>query len=333
VTAALVLDTSIKAGAIGLLAWAATARAGLADARRAHQIWGAAAAAFVFLPLTYLCLTPAAAVVPAAAVAARLPSVDTVPWWLAAVYVTGVAVLLARTALGVIAVRSLFARALALDDDPGAADLCAACARGGAVLVESAFVGAPATAGALRPHVLLPAGWRELPRDTIDAAVRHELAHVARRDYLVLLAIDVIGAVWWFHPVAWLARRRVRWFAELACDADAAVAVGSDDYARALVALARNAVCPGYGLVLSATSAVRQRVELLLAGRSGRSLRLRAAVLVGVALLAMVAVVRVGPRALVVPAVAASHTSQRGGPEGSRDNVHAATHAARHRGH
>jgi beta-lactamase regulating signal transducer with metallopeptidase domain len=48
--------------------------------------------------------------------------------------------------------------------------------------------------------------------------LRHELAHVIRRDYLLSSLIDGACTLLFFHPALWAARKRMRVERELACD-------------------------------------------------------------------------------------------------------------------
>jgi hypothetical protein len=92
------------------------------------------------------------------------------------------------------------------------AALVRACAAHAVVLLETAAVGVPATAGLWRPCVFLPQGWRDLEPWLVAAIVRHELAHVRRRAYATIVGAEIVKALFWFHPVAWLACARLRWF-------------------------------------------------------------------------------------------------------------------------
>jgi beta-lactamase regulating signal transducer with metallopeptidase domain len=71
-----------------------------------------------------------------------------------------------------------------------------------------------------RPVVVLPARLlAELSPQERDALLAHELAHVRRCDDLVRwLEVIVLGAYWW-NPVAWFARRKLREAEEECCDA------------------------------------------------------------------------------------------------------------------
>lgn len=91
-----------------------------------------------------------------------------------------------------------------------------------------------------RAHLLLPMDALSWDDDRIDAVLRHELAHVRRADWLVHLLASLVRAGLWWHPLAWLAYRRLEAESERACD-DAVLAQGADPstYAEHLVAIAR----------------------------------------------------------------------------------------------
>ena len=68
----------------------------------------------------------------------------------------------------------------------------------------------------------------------------HELAHVARRDWLVHVVAEVARAIYWFNPLFWYACARLRRDSEHACD-DIVLehGIGRTSYAAHLVDLAR----------------------------------------------------------------------------------------------
>ena len=70
-----------------------------------------------------------------------------------------------------------------------------------------------------------------------ELVLRHELTHARRGDAWWCLAMEIISALLWFHPLAWLARPRFRLDQELACDAASLRALPSRHagYARALL--------------------------------------------------------------------------------------------------
>jgi hypothetical protein len=70
------------------------------------------------------------------------------------------------------------------------------------------------------PRVLVPASLLDrLTEEQWDTLLAHELAHLRRRDHWVrLLELAVIGLYWW-HPIVWWARHKLREAEEQCCDA------------------------------------------------------------------------------------------------------------------
>ncbi len=72
----------------------------------------------------------------------------------------------------------------------------------------------------LKPVLVLPAElWSTLDTTSRRVIVAHEIAHLRRRDHRLAWLMGVIGVLYWWHPLAWWTRRRVRDEAELSCDA------------------------------------------------------------------------------------------------------------------
>ncbi len=67
----------------------------------------------------------------------------------------------------------------------------------------------------------------ELSDERQDALLAHELAHLARRDTLWLPLTGLLVAAFFFQPLNWLARRRLRDLSELLCDEWAVARTGS----------------------------------------------------------------------------------------------------------
>ena len=89
------------------------------------------------------------------------------------------------------------------------------------VRLVSGAAAAPAfTLGVLRPVVHLPARFLRAgsPRTAVDAALAHELAHVAALDDLQLRLRGIAYALFFFHPAAWWASIRHAESRELAAD-------------------------------------------------------------------------------------------------------------------
>lgn len=90
-----------------------------------------------------------------------------------------------------------------------------------------------------RRLMLLPGAlWEELDDIGRRAVVMHELAHLKRRDHWICWGDLLIGCVYWWHPIAWWVRRRIRDEADFCCDAwvTALLPSGRSAYARALLA-------------------------------------------------------------------------------------------------
>jgi beta-lactamase regulating signal transducer with metallopeptidase domain len=77
----------------------------------------------------------------------------------------------------------------------------------------------PAVAGVLHPRISLPRGIDHLlSQRELDAVLIHEVAHARRRDNLIRLIHEVTLCALWFHPLVWLAGRRLALYRELSCD-------------------------------------------------------------------------------------------------------------------
>jgi beta-lactamase regulating signal transducer with metallopeptidase domain/preprotein translocase subunit SecD len=73
--------------------------------------------------------------------------------------------------------------------------------------------------GLLHGAVYLPANFTKTGTDnTRSAVLLHEIAHVTRLDPLVNLVQIAIQAIYWFHPLVWLANRMIRSEREKCCD-------------------------------------------------------------------------------------------------------------------
>lgn len=89
-----------------------------------------------------------------------------------------------------------------------------------------------------RCEILFPEGLLErLQEGELDAILAHELAHIRRRDHWIRPLELFIVALYWWHPVAWWARRHLRRSEELACDAMVLSILGSRSrvYAQSLL--------------------------------------------------------------------------------------------------
>jgi TonB family protein len=98
----------------------------------------------------------------------------------------------------------------------------------------------PLTWGIFRPVIVLPSSAAEWPEDRRRIVLSHELAHIARHDWLLQICAELARAIYWFHPLVWLAGACLRQESERACD-DAVLLSGVTPlhYASQLLDLAR----------------------------------------------------------------------------------------------
>jgi TonB family protein len=94
-------------------------------------------------------------------------------------------------------------------------------------LLVSGRVESPVTFGWLRPVVLLPVGFLELPTEIQRGVLCHELLHVRRRDWLASLFEEGMRALLWFHPGVWMLLARIALSREQVVDREAVRLTGS----------------------------------------------------------------------------------------------------------
>ncbi|HJP60537.1 MAG TPA: M56 family metallopeptidase, partial [Gemmatimonadaceae bacterium] len=92
-------------------------------------------------------------------------------------------------------------------------------------------IDAPLTCGLWRPAILLPIDANDWPDDDLRRALVHELEHVHRGDWATQLVARVVCACYWFHPLVWMAWRRLRLEGESACDDAVVECAESSQYA------------------------------------------------------------------------------------------------------
>lgn len=112
-------------------------------------------------------------------------------------------------------------------------------------LIVHESVTTPMAGGIWRPAIFLPASAAAWSIEQRAIVLAHELAHLRGRDPLRLIAARVAVAVYWFHPLAWVAARRSSVAREQACDA-AVLAIGTkpSTYARVLLDFAEAMTAP-----------------------------------------------------------------------------------------
>lgn len=140
---------------------------------------------------------------------------------------------------------------------------------------RSSAASMPVTWGVLRPFVLLPAESDSWSAERRRVVLLHELSHVARWDCLTQLLAGVACAVYWFHPGAWYAARRMRVEREHACD-DLVLSAGTParEYAAHLLELAQRYrpafATPVVALHMARPRQLEGRLLAVLSGASAR---------------------------------------------------------------
>jgi len=150
----------------------------------------------------------------------------------------GAALRLAWVAVGLLRLARIRTHAQPLQDPPVAFS-------GSARWYVSDQVSGPVTFGWLRPTILLPTTVRELAPSAQEAIASHELFHVHRRDWLFVMAEELIRSVLWFHPAVWFVLSRVQLAREQVVDQEVVHATRDRaGYLDALVSVAAQRMQP-----------------------------------------------------------------------------------------
>jgi beta-lactamase regulating signal transducer with metallopeptidase domain len=121
-----------------------------------------------------------------------------------------------------------------------------AVARPVRLLQCSSPVAMPLTWGLFRPRIILPSSASEWSEDRQRIVLAHELVHISRHDWFLQICAELLRCFYWFHPLAWVAARKLRQESEHACDnAVLNSGIPASDYAEELLHLARTLECPG----------------------------------------------------------------------------------------
>lgn len=178
---------------------------------------------------------------------AAAPGPAPIDWTMAllAVWAAGAALGWAGLTTGLVRLRRIAGRCRRVEDGPWHAT-AAAIAReqslGPITLLQSAERTLLVTYGWLRPKVILPAESDRWAEARCRIVLGHELAHIRRGDWATQMLAEMLRILFWFHPLAWVACRRLRQESEYACD-DVVMArgVAPTEYAAHLLDVARHA--------------------------------------------------------------------------------------------
>ncbi len=147
-------------------------------------------------------------------------------------WLLGVLILLAYTAISYLSLRLKLITAVILRDN----------------IFQCETVSSPFVLGILKPKIYLP---YTMDGNNLDHVVAHEKAHIKRKDHWWKPLGFLLLTVYWFNPLMWLAYILLCRDIELACDEKVIAELGNEqraDYTQALVACAVNrrmiAACP-----------------------------------------------------------------------------------------
>lgn len=332
----LAFEITVRATAVLGIAWLAVLLCGRASAWVRALIWSGALLVVLALPLATVLLRPWSVPVPHASLNLTLPAAPAAPastpqaapvskpssepalqpsrWprGLLAVWLTGFVFFCWRLCASAMRVARItrHARAMAIPESLSR----------GVRAVQSAAVPYPAAWGWPRSVILLPSVATDWPRSQWKAVLTHELAHIARRDWLIHMLTTLARAVYWFHPLAWYAHWRLRVERELACD-DVVLAAGTSppEYAAQLLNLASipRSAMPAAAVGMAQTSSLEERLNHMLDSKTRHSIprpRLAGAALIaGICVLTPLAGIRAQAQA-----GAASLTGAVTDPSGGR---------------
>ena len=232
-----------------------------------HMLWVMAIASAALLPLLTVLLpswqpmlvTRVAGVLPEVFRVTRIPqahgqtnihalSIETgfsiLSVALPAVWVAGSVVALLVLLVGCVRLRRFGFQAQPVSESPWrdiAANMSSALALKRKIcLIQSEHRTMPITWGFLRPRVLIPGCTSQWPDDRKRIVLAHEFAHVRRCDWLFQILAEIACVIYWFNPLFWIARNRLDFESERACD-DVVLNLGVDgnDYAVHLLEIAR----------------------------------------------------------------------------------------------
>ncbi len=282
------------------LAWAVRRR----SAALRHRVWAIGLLCTLLLPLLQLAIpqwhasaqgtvarlwriaAPLAPAVPDPALPGTAVKASTAPAALPSqsaalilcVWAIGFALVLTRSLLGLARLSGIAERARPFED-AAFRDTLAGLSRELGIrrpirlLVSADAKSMPCTWGFRQPRILLPADCSDWPALLRTVVLGHELAHIARFDWPLRVLAGFTLALFWFHPLVWLAVSQLRQQSERACD-DAVLlsGVAPEGYAGEVLQLVRRAAAASnvwtpalaFARTRSHTQALERRLQAML---------------------------------------------------------------------
>jgi beta-lactamase regulating signal transducer with metallopeptidase domain len=138
------------------------------------------------------------------------------------IWAAGLIVLLLRLALGLAGALRLSREARPLDDSVWrrlvSRFLSTVALKRRVRLKSHKKIVVPLTWGVIRPVILMPDDSRDWDEDRRSSALFHELSHVKRIDFAVMLLVRLSLAAFWFNPLIWVVFGLLKRDQEKACD-------------------------------------------------------------------------------------------------------------------
>ena len=178
---------------------------------------------------------------------------------------------------------------------------------GDAVVLGSERVVGPITISFSRPVLLVPSGFAEkCNEDDFLAAMAHECAHIARRDFQKNLLYEVASLAIAFHPVTWMLKSQIAETREMICDGIATERVtDSQEYTESLLRLAAMVSSSARAISFHAigifdANILEKRIMMIQAKRRRLSLWVRYGLIVPSALVLLSAAIGAGRMAVAI---------------------------------
>ena len=206
------------------------------------------------------------------------PAIGKIAPWISVAYLVGFMVMVIRLVRMMFGVHLLHSRSDLLEDSEFKSCLQTLVRQYGLKktprLVVCSRIAIPLCSGILMPVILIPASMLTgLTTHEIHCVLSHELAHLRRRDPLVLLVQRILECILFFHPVIWWINRTICRDREFCCDQEVIEAgVNAIEYSKAicrvaeLAQLSKAKPSPSLSLAVTGTSTneMVQRVQQLL---------------------------------------------------------------------
>lgn len=172
------------------------------------------------------------------------------------IYAAGALLLLLRWSAGHLRIRRMAHHALTLPQYDGTVRRS-----------STSELAVPVTFGLLSPVILLPAESEDWPCERVEAALLHERAHIARRDWAWQCLVFAFNTIHWFNPLFWFMSSELERTSEAAADDEVLSAgLAPTTYAGELLRVAE-AARQGFfaGAAMVGSNGVKGRLKRILA--------------------------------------------------------------------